>query len=111
MGLCRARKRLAPPGGIVRRGGWSALRAFAKTAPRAVCGQPCRGGRLGSRRRWQWLGEGPTASWSQTAPCGTPDARSGASSGRAIPATWGFSGRERHEGREIGPARATGRHL
>ena len=50
MGPCRARKRLAPPGGIMRCGEQLSAHAFAKTALRAVCGQPCRGGWLFSEQ-------------------------------------------------------------
>lgn len=65
-------------------------------------------GAAGTRNRRRW---GSPASWSQMTPCGTPDDRFGTPAGRAIFATWDFSAREERGGREIGLARATGRHL
>ena len=65
--------------------------------------------RAGPRR--SRFNRGASASWSQTAPYGTPEGLSGAPAGRAIPATWGYSRREGRGGRKGGPGRATGRVL
>ncbi len=99
---------------------------FARQSPARRAGRTLRG----ARPEKSWLGiwqtpvransglaerranaEAASAGWSQTAPYGTPEGRSGASAGRAISATWDFSGRGRRGGRKGGPARATGRGL
>ena len=54
--------------------------------------------------------QAPTG-WPQTAPCGTPDGRSGEPADRAILTNWGFSGCGGREGCETGFTRAIGRSL
>ena len=117
--LGRRRRGLRPrgcgraPRGVLRAG---FERVHALLAPASLRGGPADAGRRGRPARGLPAGPPPTGpaaseSWSQTAPYGTPEGRSGAPAGRAILATWGFSGREGRGGCETGPARAAGRGL
>ena len=64
-----------------------------------------------SRPRRSRFNRGASAGWAQNPHLGTPEGRSGAPTGRVIPAIWGFSRRGGAGGRKTSPARAIGRCL